>query len=348
MSCFFKGSWRSQWSQMGLIVVCTFLTGRPGLAEEAQLLEVFEPNYFQEQNLRAADLGIGKNKLVLTFDDGPTPHTIRLLKALIAYQMPATFFIVDISVKNNPVAAQQAFALMKQHPDLFRLANHSANHIKLTAKTMGPTQWINELFKVHNDTIIPFHGPAAEPLVAYYYFRAPFGSFNWKISRFYNEINIPDRRLAVQRYIGPIFWDMGGFYQTIQGKSVYVGDWTCWSKAFNYSVETCREGHWAELQKFIGINSNRTSGVILLAHDLHKKSVQMFVGSSEFDEQGNMIKEDPQSLLARLHQLKLRSIGEQWPAPFNVVGIDDNKTRTLFVRDFLPGLNKLPNWNVQE
>ncbi len=67
--------------------------------------------------------GSGKGKFAfLTFDDGPSPITPRVLKTLEAYNVKATFFLIGGNAKNFP-------SLVKQEYDAgHAIANHSYTH----------------------------------------------------------------------------------------------------------------------------------------------------------------------------------------------------------------------------
>ncbi|MFJ2112582.1 MULTISPECIES: polysaccharide deacetylase family protein [unclassified Streptomyces] len=71
-----------------------------------------------------------KTKCVaLTFDDGPSSHTTRLLTTLKKYDAKATFYVVGQNVANNPSLVRKEVA------DGHQIGNHSWNHADLTKLT---------------------------------------------------------------------------------------------------------------------------------------------------------------------------------------------------------------------
>ncbi|MDP9053941.1 MAG: polysaccharide deacetylase family protein, partial [Acidobacteriota bacterium] len=48
----------------------------------------------------------GRNAIALTFDDGPSPATLQILKILAGYGVPATFFQCGVNVERAPEISQ--------------------------------------------------------------------------------------------------------------------------------------------------------------------------------------------------------------------------------------------------
>ena len=93
----------------------------------------------------ADDVDCAVDKCVaLTFDDGPGPHTDRLLQVLTAAHAEATFFLVGEKVAADPAAAARiAQAGME-------IGNHTWSHPDLT--TLAPAEVADQLSRT-TDTI---------------------------------------------------------------------------------------------------------------------------------------------------------------------------------------------------
>jgi peptidoglycan/xylan/chitin deacetylase (PgdA/CDA1 family) len=52
--------------------------------------------------------GVGHREVALTFDDGPSPYTSQVLDVLRRYDVPATFFVIGVSVAANADALKRA------------------------------------------------------------------------------------------------------------------------------------------------------------------------------------------------------------------------------------------------
>lgn len=66
--------------------------------------------------------------VALTFDDGPGPHTTRLVGMLTSKGARATFFMQGVAIQANPGVAR----LVANTPGM-EIGNHSASHPQLTA-----------------------------------------------------------------------------------------------------------------------------------------------------------------------------------------------------------------------
>lgn len=78
---------------------------------------------------KKVDNEVNPNKpmLALTFDDGPSPFTDRLLRCLKQNNARATFFVVGSSVGNYPESVKKAFRMGCE------IGNHTWNHPQLTS-----------------------------------------------------------------------------------------------------------------------------------------------------------------------------------------------------------------------
>ena len=106
--------------------------------------------------------------IALTYDDGPSPYTDRLLDTLSREQVKATFFSVGYNVSARP-------ATMRRIRDLgMELANHSVNHPDLRTKSEADIRYeIGE-----NQRRIQ-----AATGVRPTWFRPPYGAYNPTVER---------------------------------------------------------------------------------------------------------------------------------------------------------------------
>ena len=148
----------------------------------------------------------------MTFDDGPNAHTEEVLDALKDMHVKATFFIVGNQAHRHP----DVLARIAREGHL--LANHSATHACLGSRyDAHPDALLNQLRDV-DDQIAPLMAKGDKA-----YFRAPSGA--WKSA--HAEILNDDPRL--RRYVGPIYWDVGGdITMSRKGYVMSAADWDCW------------------------------------------------------------------------------------------------------------------------
>ena len=102
----------------------------------------------------------GRNAVALTFDDGPSEGTGRILEILAGYNAPATFFQIGANVERLPEVARA----VKQAGHL--IGNHSYSHPLFCARTPGFME--RDLAKAQ-ECIERHTGTRPE------WFRAPFG-----------------------------------------------------------------------------------------------------------------------------------------------------------------------------
>ena len=200
---------------------------------------------FQQRNIFQSGLRT-THTIALTFDDGPNMRTGEVLDALKELNVKATFFIVG----------NQAH----RHPELLRriareghlLANHSATHAFLGAKYDGDPQGLVDQIRDVHDQIAPLM-----PADGKFYFRAPYGKWTKDHARILN------RDGELRRYVGPIYWDIGG--DTTLTRDGYVmssADWDCWQ--MGWSAHTCAKGYVREIR--------RKDGGVVLMHAIHARS----------------------------------------------------------------------------
>jgi peptidoglycan/xylan/chitin deacetylase (PgdA/CDA1 family) len=116
------------------------------------------------------------NKILLTFDDGPTETaTLKILSVLSKNKIKAVFFCVGNNIK------QQLELTQKILQDGHTIANHTMNH-KLINK-ISREEAVNEL-KSFNDLMKEKFNYQVK------YFRPPHGRFNLKTNNILNELNL--------------------------------------------------------------------------------------------------------------------------------------------------------------
>jgi len=101
-----------------------------------------------------------KNKIYLTFDDGPIPEvTPWVLEVLKQYQIPATFFCVGENISKHPEIFRE---ILKQNHSI---GNHTYNHLKgwkITTENylnnIQKTQKVINEFKVNTSLFRPPYG----------------------------------------------------------------------------------------------------------------------------------------------------------------------------------------------
>ena len=101
-----------------------------------------------------------RRSVALTFDDGPTPSTIPLLKILASYGVKATFFQCGIHVRRAPEIARAVHAAGHE------IGNHTFTHPLLALRS--PAFIHDELFRTQ-ETIAAATG--SQPTL----FRPPYG-----------------------------------------------------------------------------------------------------------------------------------------------------------------------------
>lgn len=217
---------------------------------------------FQSKSI--GDFGLrGSKKVVLTYDDGPTPGvTEPLLDLLRKYNVKATFFMLGGSVKG------QERTLRRMRDEGHILANHSYSHANLASNVyyLDINALLHEV-RDSNSKIHPYMNPAHRM-----YFRAPYGA--WTASHAAKLNKMRDLR----DYIGPIFWNVGGEISPRGTRPMSASqiraaaDWDCWSNnpkkgIYPIPVDVCAAGYFKEIE-------SKGGGVVLM-HDKSIKTVQM-------------------------------------------------------------------------
>lgn len=190
-----------------------------------------------------------QHKIVLTFDDGPTPGvTDKVLDLLKQYNIKGSFFVIGNNVKSQP-------ALMKRMvAEGHLVANHTMSHPNLTELGFFWRKKLKEEVLGAHNLLNPYLSNNKR-----LYFRAPMGAWESKLAGHLNNDQVG------AQYIGPLLWDIGGEMKRTGDKVEKAADWACWAQ--NWSVDECLQGYLTETLKHDG-------GVILM-HDLRGKSVEL-------------------------------------------------------------------------
>jgi len=116
------------------------------------------------------------NKILLTFDDGPTEAaTQKIVSVLKANQIKATFFCVGNNIKKHPELTEKILE------DGHTIANHTMNHKLLTR--MNREESVEELSSFNSLMEEKFNYDII-------YFRPPYGRFNLKTNGLLKELNL--------------------------------------------------------------------------------------------------------------------------------------------------------------
>lgn len=203
---------------------------------------------FQEGSIFHSGLR-NAHTVALTFDDGPNAHTEEVLDALKALNVKATFFIVGKQAHRHP----DILARIAREGHL--LANHSATHAFLGGSyDADPARLLDQVRDV-DDQIAPLMAPGDK-----FYFRAPYGQWKYAHAPILNA----DRQL--RKYVGPIYWDVGGdVSMSRDGYVMAAADWECWR--LKWSAKTCAKGYSREIR--------RKDGGVVLMHCIHVNSAEL-------------------------------------------------------------------------
>lgn len=215
------------------------------LSAQAAALEP-SPVLFHTDNITYSGLK-GSYRIALTFDDGPSAVTPQVLDVLAAYGVKATFFILGDAARRNP------YFMERIRDEGHLIANHSNRHPRLSKRlyVRHPARLIKEIGTSH-DHLSPYLQPGQA-----LFFRAPYGA--WRSAH----AAVLNADPVLRRYIGPIFWDVGGAsHWRADGTMSSAADWRCWSR--KVSAETCAGGYVSE--------TVRHRGGVVLMHDLRSQA----------------------------------------------------------------------------
>ncbi len=118
-----------------------------------------------------------KKLVALTFDDGPSQHTARLLDALKKHNAKATFFIVGSRVNSS-----SASLLKRMEDEGHVVGNHSQNHKNLRSLSVGgvASEMYSAAERIKNAI-------GHYPIVM----RCPGGNYNSTVQNYAKSINVP-------------------------------------------------------------------------------------------------------------------------------------------------------------
>jgi peptidoglycan/xylan/chitin deacetylase (PgdA/CDA1 family) len=92
-----------------------------------------------------------------------------------------------------------------------------------------------------------------------HYFRAPYGSWRSAHAAILNSDPI------LRKYVGPIYWDIGGDIAMRDGYIMSSADWDCWHH--HWTAQTCAKGYLREIR--------RKNGGVVLMHCIHGQSADL-------------------------------------------------------------------------
>jgi peptidoglycan/xylan/chitin deacetylase (PgdA/CDA1 family) len=192
--------------------------------------------------VRDTDISVcpDKNTWGVSYDDGPSPYTPKLLNYLDEKSIKATFFVVGSRVVSRPDM------LRAEHIAGHEISVHTWSHHPLT--TMTNEQIVAELgwtMKAIKDVV------GVTPTTM----RPPFG-------------DIDDRVRAISMAMGltPILW-------TGSGESEFdTDDWRI------PGGTATGQSSFDQFNKILGLASSLNTGFIVLEHDLYQETVDMAVG----------------------------------------------------------------------
>ena len=183
--------------------------------------------------------------IALTFDDGPGDRTAELSLYLKEQGIEAAFFVNGMRIDANAGPILPGLI-----DDGHIVANHTETHISLTGVTDGKGRPAAETVVAeitNTDAKIAPYVPSGRFL-----FRPPFGDFD-------GDTLAALAPTPMNKYVGPISWDVGDRMDAAQGKAA---DWDCWqdgSDMQRLTVEQCGDLYITEIK--------RAGRGIVLMHD---------------------------------------------------------------------------------
>lgn len=187
----------------------------------------------------------------LTFDDGPSDHTPKLLTYLQSIDTLATFFLVGSRVVSRPDIVQTQLLLNHE------LSVHTWSHSKpltslTTAQVVAELGWTRQAIK---------DVTGVTPLT----FRAPFGDYDDRI-----------RAIAHAMNLTPIIWSRvnapNGTPLTVDTEDFQV---PAGQQSASDSINQFRN-----TLAIVEGDDNVTSGIISLEHDLFQETVDLAIGET--------------------------------------------------------------------
>jgi peptidoglycan/xylan/chitin deacetylase (PgdA/CDA1 family) len=176
-------------------------------------------------------LSIPAGTICLTFDDGPGARTLEIAQLLARHDMCATFFVVGKRVQRNVETVRQVRSLGHW------IGNHTFHHRLLAALVWAGVDVASEI--VETDRLIADfvdEGP--------FLLRPPYGNWSANVAATLNRSDV------LQKYIGPVMWDIDFADYDIGG----IRNNEPWT------LEKCRAAYLNEIEA-------RQAGVVLLHDD---------------------------------------------------------------------------------
>lgn len=219
-------------SQLGIVLATLAVLAACGSDGPTQLAP--ERTFTSIQKLSATNLfgtSLPAKTIALTFDDGPGDRAAELSSYLAGRGIRATFFVnggrIAATSLPNPngvtPSANVAQVLAQIAADGHLVANHTTTHRDLVSEVLptGKAKVVQEL--AETDTDLADYVPSS-----HYLFRAPYGYFDSAVWAALSPS-------AMNKYVGPIFWDIGG---SASNYPAGAADWACWQSKLQGSNGT--------------------------------------------------------------------------------------------------------------
>lgn len=140
-------------------------------------IAVYGAAFIQSQIFVPSIYKIKNNKICLSFDDGPSEHTIAILDILKKHQVKALFFCIGKNLEKHNSIAQRAF------DEGHLLGNHTYSHAPLIS-LIPAEAYKDEIYKT-NEILSKITGEK------FHYFRPPYGVTNPNIAKALQNYPLP-------------------------------------------------------------------------------------------------------------------------------------------------------------
>lgn len=207
--------------------------------------------------------GLKRQQIVLTFDDGPVPAKTRAVLAVLErFGVKGTFYFHSIQAERNSHILDEIYRAGH------KLANHGYKQTPIDRSTDGATV-IRYLMHTH---LFLERYMSSDDIFTY---RNPGGYWAADRARMLN------RHSVLRQYVGPIYWNVGGWVQYKNGQIADAADWQCqsdlrrgrpryvrgWSNKAQLAA-ICANGYYRKVLR----NYQANRGSIVLMHDIHEIS----------------------------------------------------------------------------
>jgi peptidoglycan/xylan/chitin deacetylase (PgdA/CDA1 family) len=129
-------------------------------------------------------INTNQRQIVLTFDDGPHTHTLKVLEVLKRYQVKALFFIIGKNIKGKEWIMQQIVS------EGHKIGNHSFSHHNWI--DVWPTKKVTEDFNKCNLLLQKYQSTNL--------FRPPYGVTNPNIARAVKRLDLQSIGWTIRSY----------------------------------------------------------------------------------------------------------------------------------------------------